>query len=194
MSFRVSLKNKHRELRFINVKYIKICSLFSAAFLLPVSFCGIREHEVPSGDCARISQSPVGRRGQSGCRSVGMMGDSEANSLNRTCVGTSLGSLLSPETQTYEAGSCFFNLNAWEDMKGNVLFIPGRADFSGMGLTVFLRTLWATALFTQRTDHYAKHIHTLNKYWRNYRNGTWQSIRCRGNLIFTCFQEQQEYK
>lgn len=83
-----------------------------------MSFCGIQEHEVLSGGCARISQSPVGRRSQSGCRSVGMMGDSEANSLNRTCVGTSLGSQPSPETQTYEAGKGFFLLLLFKCLRG----------------------------------------------------------------------------
>lgn len=48
---------------------------------------------------------------------------------------------------------------AWEDMKGKTFFFhsPGRADFRGVGLTVFLGALWVTDLWIQGFNHCAKH-------------------------------------
>lgn len=80
-----------------------------------------------SGDCAHTSQSAVDRRNWIGCRSEGTMGDSAANSLNKRCVGMSPGTLSSPVTRTYRAGSIYlFKKNkksASGDIEGQSFYV-----------------------------------------------------------------------
>lgn len=141
---------------------------------LPVGCCGKQDYQSLSGDCAHTSQSGVDRRNRSGRRSEGMMGDSAADSLNRRCAGMSPGTLPSPETPAYRAGSVYLFLkNSFGMRRGlglglNFLFffsqLPGRADFRGVGLTVFLGALWVTALRIQRFNHYT------NTHWKQILN------------------------
>lgn len=161
---------------------------------LPVGCCGKQDYQSLSGDCAHTSQSGVDRRNRSGRRSEGMMGDSAADSLNRRCVGMSPGTLPSPETPAYRAGSVYLFLkNSFGMRRGlglglNFFFsqLPGRADFRGVGLTVFLGALWVTALRIQRFNHYTN---THGKQILNKKNWNASDI---ANVIFTSFPEQQQ--
>lgn len=138
----------------------------------PVGCCGKQDYQLLSGDCAHTSQSGVDRRNRSGCRSESMMGDSAADSLNRRCVGMSPGTLPSPETQTYRAGSVYLFLkNSFSMRRGLGLGLNFFFFSSYLAEQISEGWAWQYSLvhsgwqLSGSKDSITTQTHIVNKYW-----------------------------